>query len=172
MHTLARAGTSSFSIGDFPTLRTREAMRHTRYQGAIIKDDQILLIKHTEHETGRSYWVIPGGGREPGETEMACVKREMWEETNLEVKVERLLVESIIPNDHTIYKTRKTYLCHVTSGQASPGYEPEEDAAAIFAITQVAWFDLRSEEKWESSIFDNHIAYPVLQEIRRALGYV
>ena len=87
-------------------------MRHTRYQGAIIKDDKILLIKHTEYESGRSFWVIPGGGRELGETEMACVKREMWEETNLKVDVKRLLVESVIPNDHT-YKRRKTYLCHV-----------------------------------------------------------
>lgn len=146
-------------------------MRHTRYQGAIIKDDKILLIKHTEHESGRSFWVIPGGGREPGETEIACVKREMWEETNLVVRVEHLLVESVIPNDQ-FNKRRKTYLCHVISGEAAPGYEPEEDAAALYAITDVAWFDLRSEESWESSIYDNHIAYPILQEIRQALGYV
>ena len=145
-------------------------MLHTRYQGAIIKDDQILLIKHTDHNTGRSYWVIPGGGREPGETEMACVKREMWEETNLEVEVERLLVESVLPNDR-FNKRRKTYLCHVISGEAAPGYEPEEDAAALYAITDVAWFDLRSEESWEASIFDNYIAYPMLREIRQALGY-
>jgi hypothetical protein len=32
--------------------------RTTRYQGAIIQDDQILLIKHTEHESGRSYWLV------------------------------------------------------------------------------------------------------------------
>ena len=146
-------------------------MRHTRYQGAIIRDDQILLIRHTEHESGRSFWVIPGGGREPGETEMACVKREMWEETNLEVDVKRLLVETVIPNDHTC-KRRKTYLCHVISGEAAPGYEPEADAAAVYAITAVAWFDLRSEKRWEASIFDNHIAYPILQEIRQVLGYV
>ena len=146
-------------------------MRHTRYQGAIIRDDQILLIRHTEHESGRSFWVIPGGGREPGETEMACVKREMWEETNLEVEVERLLVESVLPNDR-FNKRRKTYLCHVISGEAAPGYEPEEDAAALYAIMDVAWFDLRSEENWEASIFDNHIAYPMLQEIRRELGYM
>ena len=144
---------------------------HTRYQGAIIKDDKILLIKHTEHESGRSYWVIPGGGREPDETEMACVKREMREETNLEVKVERLLVESVLPNDH-FNKARKTYLCQVISGEASPGYEPEEDASALYMITHVAWFDLRSEESWEASIFENHIAYPILQEIRQVLGYV
>ena len=146
-------------------------MRHTRYQGAIIKDDKILLIRHTEHESGRTYWVIPGGGREADETETECVIREMLEETNLEVGVKRLLVESSIPNDRT-YKTRKTYLCNIVSGQASPGYEPEEDAAALYAITEVAWFDLCSEESWEASIFDNHIAYPVLQDIRRELGYV
>lgn len=60
-------------------------MRHTRYQGAIIQNDKMLLIQHTEHTSRRSYWVIPGGGREAGETEMACVIREMWEETNLPV---------------------------------------------------------------------------------------
>lgn len=146
-------------------------MRHTRYQGAIINEDQILLIKHTEHESGRSFWVIPGGGREAGETELACVAREMWEETNLVVRVERLLVETALPND-PFNKIRKTYLCTIVSGQAAPGYEPEADAAAFYAITEVAWFDLRSEASWEVSIFENHIAYPVLQEIRRALGYL
>ena len=146
-------------------------MRHTRYQGAIIKDHKMLLIRHTEHASGRTYWVIPGGGREADETEIACVIREMFEETNLEVGVKRLLVESSIPNDHA-YQTRKTYLCYIVSGQAAPGYEPEADAAALYAITEVAWFDLRSEESWEASIFANHIAYPVLQEIRRELGYV
>ncbi len=148
----------------------REPIRHTRYQGAIIQDDKMLLIRHTEHASGRSYWVIPGGGREAGETEMACVMREMWEETNLVVAVGRLLVETAIPND-PFNKTRKTYLCHIVSGQAAPGYEPEADAAALYAITEVAWFDLRSEEDWEASIFENHIAYPMLQEIRHALGY-
>lgn len=147
-----------------------ESMRNIRYQGAIIKNDKILLIQHTEHASGRSFWVIPGGGREADETEMACVMREMWEETNLTIRVERLLVKSVIPNDD--FKMRKTYLCHIVSGQASPGYEPEEDASAVYAITAVAWFDLRSEKGWEASIFTNHIAYPILQDIRRALGYV
>jgi ADP-ribose pyrophosphatase YjhB (NUDIX family) len=146
-------------------------MRRIRYQGAIVQDDKILLIKHTEHESGRSYWVIPGGGREEGESEIACVAREMMEETHLEVSVKRLLVESAIPNDQ-VYKRRKTYLCNIVSGQPSPGYEPEADAAAFYAITEVAWFDLRSEENWEASIFDNPIAYEVLQEIRRELGFV
>jgi ADP-ribose pyrophosphatase YjhB (NUDIX family) len=152
------------------------AKRQTRYQGAIIKEDKMLLIRATEHGSGRSYWVIPGGGWEVGETEMDTVAREMLEETNLTVHVERLLVESVIPSDlipsDRIYRSRKTYLCHIVSGKAAPGYDPEEDAAAHYAITEVRWFDLRSEENWEDSIFDNHIAYPMLQDIRRALDYL
>lgn len=97
---------------------------------------------------------------------------EMLEETNLVVRVERLLVETTLPND-PFNKTRKTYLCTIIiSGEAAPGYEPEADAAAHYAITEVSWFDLRSEARWEASIFTNHIAYPVLHAIRRALGYL
>jgi hypothetical protein len=29
--------------------------RTIRYQGAIVQDGQILLIKHTEHENGRGF---------------------------------------------------------------------------------------------------------------------
>ena len=51
--------------------------RITRYQGAIIQDHHILLIKQSEPASGRSYWLIPGGGIEPDETEEVCVQREM-----------------------------------------------------------------------------------------------
>jgi 8-oxo-dGTP pyrophosphatase MutT (NUDIX family) len=43
--------------------------RIIRYQGAIIKDHLVLLLRHREHKTGRSYWLFPGGGIEEGETE-------------------------------------------------------------------------------------------------------
>ena len=47
----------------------------TRYQGAIIQDHQILLLKQIEHASGRSYWQIPGGRIELDETEEQCVQR-------------------------------------------------------------------------------------------------
>ena len=58
-----------------------------RYQGAILRDAHILLVLHREHMGGRSYWLLPGGGREDCETEVECVIREMKEETGLDVKV-------------------------------------------------------------------------------------
>jgi hypothetical protein len=94
----------------------------------------------------------------------------MWEETNLQVGVERLLLESPAP-DVDSYEVNKTYLCSVIDGHASPGHEPGEDPAHGI-ISEVGWFDLRSEQNWEASIFRDLITYPLVQEIRRALGYV
>ena len=69
----------------------------TRYQGAIIQNHSLLLLRHRHHATGRTYWVFPGGGLDEGETEERCVMREMKEETDLDVDVERLLFEE--PNN-------------------------------------------------------------------------
>lgn len=144
--------------------------RFARYQGAIVRDHHILLIKHTWYDDGRAYWLLPGGGRDPAEEEEACVRREMREETHLEVRVERLLLDQPARDDG-IYQRYKTYLCTPVAGQAQPGYEPEPDAAQAYAISEVAWFDLRDETTWDPLITDDSYTYPQLRQIRSALGY-
>jgi 8-oxo-dGTP pyrophosphatase MutT (NUDIX family) len=143
--------------------------RNTRYQGAILRDHHILLIKQVEHASGRSYWLIPGGGIEPGETEATCVQREMLEETCLHVQVQSLLLDepSIPAGD---YQRRKTYLCHILGGEARPGYEPEVDDTE-YLFTEIGWFDLRHPATWDEQIVSNPITFPLLQRIRAALGY-
>lgn len=144
--------------------------RTTRYQAAILRDEDILLIKHQEHSNGRAYWLLPGGGMEAGETEIQCVQREVREETNLEVQVVRLLLDE--PPSHEDkggYKRFKTYLCHPLSTQASPGYEPEPEAAAKYAITEVGWFNLYDETTWHESILRDNITAPALRSIYQAL---
>jgi 8-oxo-dGTP diphosphatase len=144
--------------------------RHTRYQGAIIKDGQILLIMHRQHSTGRSYWVIPGGGIEDPETEEECVIREMKEETNLDVRVEGLLIDEPGHPDG-IYRRRKTYLCRPIAGEPSPGYEPEPEAAADYSISEVRWFDLRDQASWDDVLSLDPFTYPQMLKIRELLGY-
>lgn len=98
--------------------------RVCRYQAAIVREDHhILLIQHREHASGRTYWVVPGGGLEDGESEEECVCREAREETNLEVDVVRLLIDEPAIGG-TVYERWKTYLCRVVSGEASPGTSP------------------------------------------------
>ena len=142
----------------------------TRYQGAIIYDHHILLIKQTEHASGRSYWLIPGGRIEPDETEEICVQREMLEETCLHVQVHYLLLdEPDMPG--RICQRRKTYVCSILDGEARPGYEPEAEYATAYSFTEVGWFDLRHSTTWNEQIVADPITYPLLQRIQAALGY-
>jgi ADP-ribose pyrophosphatase YjhB (NUDIX family) len=145
--------------------------RHTRYQGAVIQEGKLLLIKHSEHETDRSYWVFPGGGREDGESEEECVVRELKEETYLEVEVASLVLdEEGMPGG--VYKRRKTYLCKVIGGEAKPGYEPEEEANSLYAISEVRWFDLADDESWGDKLRGEELTYGQMKKLKKVLGYV
>jgi len=66
-----------------------------RIAAIIIKDNKLLLVKHCKYD--KSYWLLPGGGIEIGETLDGCVKRELKEELRIRVvSFEFLfLVESI-----------------------------------------------------------------------------
>lgn len=144
--------------------------REIRYQGAIIEDERILLIKHTPLHGGSSYWLIPGGGREEGETEIECVRREMKEETNLVVEVVRLILDKpCFPEES--YLRRKTFLCKPVGGEAKPGYEPELEAASEYSITEVKWFDLRDISQWGQLLIDDPFTFPQLSQIREKLSY-
>jgi ADP-ribose pyrophosphatase YjhB (NUDIX family) len=146
----------------------------TRYQAAILRGRHILLIRHREHESGRTYWPLPGGGIEAGESEIECVKREVREETHLDVVVESLLLDesrqSFEGKSGGGYQRFKTYLCHPMSDQeATPGCEPEPEVAALYAIVEVGWFNLDDETNWNESILNDPITAPALRRIRAAL---
>lgn len=136
-------------------MEEKKTDRSIRYQGAILQDGHILLIRHQEFSSGRSYWVIPGGGREEGETEEECVAREMKEETTLDVRVERLVLDEAALGG--VYQRRKTYLCTPLEGTAAPGYEPEEEASSFYQIAEVRWVPLNNAEGWGEEICNDQI---------------
>jgi 8-oxo-dGTP pyrophosphatase MutT (NUDIX family) len=142
----------------------------TRYQGAIIQNHQLLLLKQIEHASGRVYWQIPGGGIEPDETETQCVQREMLEETGLSVQVDSLLLDEPSAPD-AIYQCWKTYRCTILAGEARPGSEPESIYAHAYSFTEVGWFDLRYPETWNDRIAADSSIYAWLQRVQEALGY-
>jgi 8-oxo-dGTP diphosphatase len=143
--------------------------RKIRYQGAVIQGSQVLLIQHREHAGGRFYWCLPGGGKESGERAEDCVRRELGEETGLEVKVEGLLCDD---PEHPggYYQRHRTYLCTILSGELKPGYEPEEEAAARYSIAEAAWFDLRDEISWGDVVRSDPFTYPQLKQLQKIFG--
>ncbi len=127
--------------------------RDVRYQGAIVNDGRVLLIRHQEHDNGRTYWLFPGGGIEPGESESECVQREMREETGLDVRVDDLIFDEPYPVVG-VYVRRKMYLCTPLSGEAAPGYEPEAEASAVYGIVEVRWVSTSDEAEWGPAATD------------------
>jgi len=143
--------------------------RSTRYQGAILQGNRLLLIRHEEHTGGRTYWLLPGGGREAGESEEECVQREMHEETGLEVRVERLLEEHDAAHPDAVYLRYKTYLCTPLSGEAQPGYEPEIEAASLYKIAEVRWVELWDSSGWDPLMLKDPITSSNLRMVQVAL---
>jgi 8-oxo-dGTP pyrophosphatase MutT (NUDIX family) len=70
------------------------ATRRGRARGVrvlCVSQGQLLLVLHHDPATDRRYWVLPGGGREPGETLAAAAVREIYEETGVAVRLIRRL---------------------------------------------------------------------------------
>ena len=143
--------------------------RHTRYQAAIMIGSQLLLIRHEENQGRWTYWLLPGGGREDGESEEECVLREMREETGLEVRIERLLEEHDSTYPNPFYAHYKTYLCTPISGEAQPGYEPEIEASSVYKIAEVRWVDVWDTSTWDARISADPITSANLAIIQQAL---
>jgi ADP-ribose pyrophosphatase YjhB (NUDIX family) len=77
-------------------------MNHIRIRaaGILVKEGEILLVRHEKN--GKSYWLLPGGGVDFGETVEEGLRREFLEEVGLQVTVDRLVMvhDSIPPDRH------------------------------------------------------------------------
>jgi 8-oxo-dGTP diphosphatase len=61
----------------------------------IIKDEKILICKRSKNDKQGGKWEFPGGKIEAGETQKECLKREIKEELDLNIKVNDKIGENI-----------------------------------------------------------------------------
>lgn len=84
----------------------------------------ILLVRHTY---GRRNWELPGGGSRPGEAPEATARRELREETGLDVDIERLtgvyfeLGRAADPMLHFVFRCRWHHDLHPVPSSAEVG---------------------------------------------------
>ena len=102
--------------------------------GAVIEDSdgRVLLVKHVPERGGfwQGKWICPGGGLEPGETIEEGIKREVREETQLEID----LMTPLPPFDRIVRSKDKVslhviyidYRARVTGGRLKPGSDVGE----------------------------------------------
>ncbi|MGH9682568.1 MAG: NUDIX hydrolase [Candidatus Acidiferrales bacterium] len=101
--------------------------------GVVIAGGRALLIRRGSPPL-EGEWSIPGGALELGETLLEGVRRELAEETGIEVRVLALIeaFERIFPDDQGSLKYHYVildYLCEASN----------EDAKAGSDVTDVAW---------------------------------
>jgi ADP-ribose pyrophosphatase YjhB (NUDIX family) len=58
--------------------------------GAIVRDGERVLLVRRNKQPARGLWTFPGGAVELGEPVEVAVRREVREETGLEIEVERV----------------------------------------------------------------------------------
>ncbi len=103
----------------------------------ILDDDYRIFLGRSTYQRFHP-WGLLGGGLEYGEDAEEAIVREIWEETSLQVKVEKLLmVRSFMPDKFILY-----YLCTVESG----AFQPSDEIAEAGFFTLDALPDIRPRD--------------------------
>ena len=95
-------------------------------QGVVRDDDRVLLSVRSDLHG----WEIPGGTPHRGEDDLEAIRRELFEETGLEVAVERHVGDYVRSGFRP--HTARIFLCRVTGGALQPSVE----------TPKLGWFDI------------------------------
>lgn len=111
-------------------------MTRPRAFAAIIKNNHILMVK--ENYPDGSFWTLPGGGLEEGESFEDAVIREVKEEVNLDVKV----VKYLFSGRYSRGEERCFLVSLMNDQEPSLGFDPE--AGDKQTLSAVKWHSIES----------------------------
>ena len=121
-----------------------------RVAAVIVHDGRLLLVRQTVHG-GRDRWVLPGGRLDHGERLCDAARREVREETGLDVRVDKLLyVGDFMPPDK--HALDVVFLAHLTGG------EPTRQEDEIHALQFVPLADVPDLDVVPPSVIDRVLA--------------
>lgn len=123
-------------------MTSRAERPRLRVAGIIQRDDAILMVRH--EKDGSSYWLLPGGGVDRGETLHEALRREFNEEVTLEVEPGELVTisESIAP-DGSRHMVQCCFTATVVSGKVALGVDERVVEARFVTADELADLEVR-----------------------------
>lgn len=121
-----------------------------RVAAIIVKGDSILLVRH--EKGAASYWLLPGGGLEFGESLVDGLCREVREETCLEVRVGDLVLasDSIAP-DRSRHVVNLCFTGEVIGGELGLGSDERVAEARFIPLDELQDLRLHPDVRAELS---------------------
>lgn len=117
----------------------------------IVHQNKVLLVKHVPQKAGfwAGKWICPGGRLQFGETLRMAAKREVWEETGLEIEIqgEPIVFERIVKGAAEDPKLHVIYIDFVSSprGPAIPHPSSDVGKARWFRFEEIPWDALHED---------------------------
>ncbi|MBN1412965.1 MAG: (deoxy)nucleoside triphosphate pyrophosphohydrolase [Spirochaetales bacterium] len=117
----------------------------------MIKDGKYLIAKRKEGGSLSGKWEFPGGKVEPGETDEQAMKRELFEEFEIEVKMGEFIGSHEFSNKNKLY-TLQAYNVTYLSGEFKLH---EHDEIAWVLPGEFGSYDFADSDKAIISILTN-----------------
>ena len=113
-----------------------------RCSAVVVRKQAVLLVHRASN--GADDWVLPGGTPRPGESMAACARREVREETGLDVSPDRVafVLEVVGPDSGP-----RTVDIVFSAADSTPGRQPEQHehglAPVFVPVDEIRDLDLR-----------------------------
>lgn len=121
-------------IGNLRKFIGHQPIMATASMGIVYDEEKGLLL---ERRSDNGEWCVPGGALDLGENQLEGLRREVKEETNLDIFdpeffTVRANVHMVYPNQDEVYYTDIVYVITKFEGELKPDNES----------TELKWFDI------------------------------